>query len=198
MLTRIITHLRGVTHKEFALLASGVIGFMVPALFALDIYTTNTQANLATWIMILIMDVSGLWIACVEGNKRPFLQIGWVGAASLILFAILMKENAWNWGSVETSSFILCALALLLWRALGKKGVLLGLFLQSVAVYVSFIPQAIDYWKKPDPSTWYLWFWTIVGCVCAIYAAEKRDAPHTFIPWACIVLNTAIFILIMR
>lgn len=185
--------------KEAALWGSCVVGFLIPARYAWDVYTQpSIHPNVATWLMILFMDMLGLWMAYAEGNKKPYMQLAWVGGASLITIAILKREGSWDWGIVETVSLGLCFLAISLWKILGKRGVLLGLTLQSTAVYVSFLPQAMYYWARPEPTTWYLWVGSALGCFLAIYGSQKKDAAHTFIPWASIVLNFGILALVLR
>jgi hypothetical protein len=195
-----------VSFKEFVGFAAGVFGFIVPAVFAVDIYNGAIKnANTATWLMIWVMDITGLWIVVAEGNRKPWLQIGWVFAATSIMTAILIRGGSWKWGNTEFLSLGLCLLAVALWQILkngfGKKkeAVIIGLIFQTLATYISVVPQAIDYWKVPAPETWYLWFFSIVSSLMAVYAAEDRRNPvQVFIPWACAALNVSIWILVIR
>ena len=195
--------------KSFALFLSFAIGFIFPALFAWDIFQNNLQQkpNVPTWLMVLLLDVTGLVIAYVEGNKKPYLQLGWVLAAVLIVVAIFLRQGIWEITITEIASFVICIIAITLWLIaknkktifgydIKDKAALIGMTFQSVAIYVSFTPQAMDYWKTPDPSTWYLWFSSIVGCLLAVYGAKQRDIAHTFIPWACALLNAVILVLV--
>ena len=184
--------------QELALWLSGLIGFAFPFKFAYDIYHNVFVANIVTWLLVLILDVVGLLIAVKEGNKRPYLQLGWAIAAVCIMLAILVRQSTFAIGWVEIASSLLCLLAVILWRTAGQHAAILGFTFQTLAVYVSFIPQAVNYWIKPEPSTWYLWFFTAIGCALAIYASPKKDMRHTFIPWGAFILNVAIMMLVLR
>lgn len=192
--------------RKVALWLSGPLGFAVPAYFAFDIWQGNIKGdpNLASWLMVLILDATSLWIVIANGNKKPYTQVGWTCAAVLIVSAILSRNHAWNWGVVEYWSFGLCFSAIFFWQVISNgfgqrnAGMIAGFVLQTAAIYISFVPQVMDYWERPDPTTWYVWFLSVLGCLIGIYGAEKRDMPNTFILWACGVLNLAVWLLVIR
>jgi hypothetical protein len=205
MLTQTTRH-PAIILKEFIGYAAGGLGFIVPAFFAWDIYTGLTKdPNTATWLMVWFMDVTGLIIVVAEGNRKPWLQVGWLLAATLIILAIFFRGGNWYWGNIETISTALCVIAFVLWQACNKLqvtknyGVWVGLALQSLAIFISFIPQGVNYLDHPRPETWYVWFFSIIASLMAIYAAEDRRNPaHVFIPWSCAALNAIIFVLVLR
>jgi len=165
------------TLRSTFLWASGLIGLIVPSLFAVEIYTDNLSANLATWVMVLILDGLGLLLVIKAGNKKPFMQIGWATAATLIVLSIIVSDSSWDWGWVETSSVICCTIAIWLWQT---KSAQLGLWPYMLALFISFGPQVDDV-TQPQPETWWLWTWTIVGCVCAInYRCPKERLRQHF------------------
>lgn len=171
---------------------------LVPLKFAYDIYEKLFIPNMVTWFLILILDVVGLWIVYKEGNKRPLIQIAWVVAAAIIMFAILIRQSIWQIGIIEIVSAIACIVAVILWKTTANHhAVKLALIFQTIAVYISFIPQAINYWDKPEPGTWYLWFWSAIGCALAIYSSPKHNMVSTFIPWAALVLNILVLWLVL-
>lgn len=181
--------------KELCLWISAGLGLFPPAYFAWEIYLAQAVPNAPTWLMVFLLDLTGLWVAYTEGNKRPYLQAAWLIGSIIILAAVLSQPNIWRWGPIEVSSSIVCTLAVILWRMLEKTyAAIVGLALQSIAVYISFLPQIYDYWKAPEPGTWYLWLGSALASVAAIYGAKKHDAAHTFIPYAALGLN--LFILI--
>ena len=183
--------------RQSALWLSGPIGFIFPAMFAWDIYAKNfTQPqNVATWGMVLFMDVLGLILVLKAGNKRPILQIGWCAAAVCIMLAIIVNESRWHWGWVESISILLCGISVWLWQT--RDDPKNALWFYMAAMYVSFAPQAYNYWYKPQPETLYLWTWSIVGCVLAIAGSKKRDFANTFVPWGAAILNVLITILVL-
>ena len=183
------------TLRHSAVILSGLIGFFIPALFALDIYKNNLEQNLATWSMVLFMDMLGVILAFKAGNKRPLLQMGWLAAAVLILSAICLSKSSWHWGVIETLSLISCIAAVYLWQTRSARH---GIYFYVIAGYVSFFPQIADYWKTPQPGTLYLWLTTVIACTLAIYGAEKRDFANTFVPIAFGLLNVLIAVLVLR
>lgn len=187
--------MNAVTLRQMALVVSGLIGFFVPALFALDIYKNHLSQNVATWGMVLAIDFLGLLLAYKAGNKRPLLQAGWCVASVLILLAILSNDGLWHWGWVETISVACGITSIWLWQA---KGAEFGMWPYMLALYISFVPQGVDFWKQPQPETLWLWGWSIVGCIFAIIGAEKRDFANTFIPWGAAILNVGISIIVLR
>ena len=174
---------------------SGIIGFLIPALFALDIYVHHLSLNFATWLMVLILDVLGVVLAYKAGNKRPYLQIGWLVAAICIVIAIFTNGSVWNWGWIETACFALSLISVVLWLT---KSAEVGTWFYLAAMYISFAPQAVNYWHEPQLSTWYVWGGSALACVLAIIAAEKRDVGHILTPAAAALMNLSILVLLFR
>lgn len=206
MLTATISRFTVMDRRELVGYAAGIFGFIVPAFFAWDIYSGHIKdPNTATWLMIWALDFVGLWIVVAEKNPSPWLQVGWVAAATLIMAAIFLRGGSWNWGAIETASIVLCCTAIALWqacklwKATAKYRVWIGLFFQTLATYVAFAPQVANYWQHPDSTTWYLWLFSIATGLMAVYGAKnRRDPASVFIPYACSFLNTLIFILVLR
>ncbi len=178
--------------QNTAVLASGILGFIIPTYFAWTIYQENIPQNLATWSMILLLDFLGLILVYKDGNKKPFLQIGWCVAATCIVLSILFSNSPWQWGTIETVSVAICLLAVVLWLTMSAH---IALYAYLVAFFVSSVPLAMDFWYHPQPGTLWVWLWTIGTCGLAIYGAEKRDMAHTIVPWGAIILNSILAIL---
>jgi hypothetical protein len=181
-----------VTRKESAVLLSGLLGFIIPTYFAWTVYQQGIPQNIATWGMTLVLDVLGLILAYRAGNRRPYLQFGWFFAACCIVLAVLLGESPWHWTWVETSALALAGIAVVVWLTSSAKR---ALWAYMAAAYISVVPLMVDYWQVPQPSTLWLWLWTIGTCLLAIYGAEKRDFANTFVPWGAIVLNGIIAVL---
>lgn len=179
-------------NKERALWVSGVLGFVVPTYFAWTLFKTNVPQNIATWGMVFVLDLLGLVLAYKDGNKKPYLQLGWAVASVCILTAVALSSNPIGWGYTETISVVLCGVAIILWITTSARA---ALWAYMAAMYISFFPLMTDYWGKPQPDTLWLWLWTIVGCLFAILGAEERDFARTFVPWAALGLNAIITVL---
>ena len=181
--------------KELAVLLSGLLGFVVPTYFAWTVYQGDIPQNVASWSMILLLDVLGLVLAYRAGNKQPYLQLGWCFAAICIVLAITFGKSPWHWGWVESVSLILAGFAIVLWLTLSAQK---ALWAYMAATYISYVPLMVDYWEVPQPGTLWLWLWTVGTCLLAIYGAQKRDFANTFVPWGCVLLNITIAWLCIR
>lgn len=142
--------------------------------------------------MILFLDFLGLILAYRDGNEKPYLQLGWASAATCVVLAIVLGDSSWHWEIMESVSLFLCIVAVVTWLlASSRKALCAYVF----AMYVSFAPQAIDYYKQPQAETWWLWAGTIVACILAIHGAPRRDFANTFVPFAAVLLNSIILLL---
>lgn len=178
--------------KHWVVVASGILGFVIPTYFAWTLYVTHVPQNIATWGMVFALDALGLILVYKDGNKKPFLQIGWAVAMCCVFLAVILNGNQMVWGRTEIISVILCVVAIILWITMSARK---ALWAYIAAMYISFIPLAVDYWNKPQPDTLWLWLWTIVTCLLAILGAEKRNFAYTFVPWAVIGLDAIIVVL---
>ncbi len=178
--------------KEVATVTSGVLGFLIPTYFAWTLYKQSIPQNVASWSMVLLLDFVGLILIIKAGNKKPYLQAGWFGAALCIVLAILVGKSPWQWGMTESISLAFCGAAIVLWLTMSAR---IGVWAYMAAMYISFVPQMVDFWHKPEPDTLWLWCWTIGTCLLAIYGAPKRDFANIFVPWAAILLNVIIAVL---
>ena len=177
------------TTKVLAVVVSGALGFIIPTYFAWTLYADSVPQNVVTWGMVFVLDLLGLILAYRGGNKKPYLQVGWAMAAFCIFVTVMLNGSQVNWGWTEIISVVLCCVAIVLWLT---RSALVAQWAYMAAMYISFVPLMVDYWKEPQPDTLWLWLWTIVSCFLAILGAEKRDFANTFVPWAAIVLNVII------
>ncbi len=168
---------------------SGGLSFLLSIYFAWFVFSRNIPQNVASWSMLLVLDVIGLWAAIKSGNKRPHLQIGWTASALCILIAILNTSHPAHWGHNETIALVLCGVTIFLWLTTSPK---VALVMYVLAVYISFLPLAIDYWNIPQRETLWLWVSSIWIGLLAVYGAPRYDFTHTFVPWTSVLLN-AIF-----
>ena len=177
--------------RAIAIIVSGLMGFIFPTYFAWTLYQQNLPQNIATWSMVLLLDCLGLFLAYKDGNKKPYLLIGWTLAAACIVVAITIGKSPWHWGWPESVSLFLCGVAVMLWLTMSARR---AIWAYTIAMYVSFVPLMIDYYK-PQLETLWLWLGTIVTCILAIHGAPKRDFTHIFVPISALILNAIILIL---
>lgn len=169
------------TGKDIAMTASGLLGFVLPTLFAWKIFAEHIHQNMASWCMIFVLDVLGVLIAYQEGNKKPYFQLGWTGSVLCIIFAVWINQDPWHWGWIENISLCLCCITLITWKT---KGVHLATWVYIIAMYMVLIPV---FWQL-EQGIWIL-IWSIETCLLAIYGAPKRDFANTSIPISMLILN---------
>lgn len=172
--------------REIAVILSGIVSFTASTCFALTVFLQDIPQNIATWAMVLILDFIGLILVISDGNKKPYLQIGWTISAFCIVSAIIFNDSPWHWGIIESASSILCAISIVIWiKTTAHK----ALWAYMVASYTSCYPLIKDYWYSSQPETIWIWLCTIAACLLAIYGAPKRDFANVFIPWNAIIIN---------
>lgn len=181
--------------RSISLSMSGVLGFLATTVFAWTLYTWSIPQNIASWLMVLSLEIVGLASVYKDGNKQPYLQIGWTLAALSVVLAILFGNNSWQWGQMESMSLLFCGIALVVYFAVSAR---VAICVYMIAMYVSLAPLMVDYWYEPQINTLWFWFANITACAFAIYGAPKRDFANTFIPWASILQNAFIVILCIK
>ncbi len=181
--------------KRFANVLSGIIGLVAPSLFAVMVYLDRIPQNIATWGMICINNVIGIYLVTKEGNATPYMQWGWLISSTGVFVAIVCGANPVHWGAIETYSLAACVLAIGFRVALGATAALLA---YVSAVLISSLPLIIDYWYLPQVNTWWLWASTVVSCSLAIFGAKERTVSYVLVPGFIGVLNAFILYLTIR
>ncbi|MDD3531041.1 MAG: hypothetical protein PHV99_00375 [Candidatus Pacebacteria bacterium] len=180
--------------KSQAILIGGLMGFAIPTYYAWMLYTTNVKQNVATWMMVFVLDLLGLVLAWRGGNKKPYLQIGWAMAAFLIFVVVATSDQPSVWRWTEYSSTALVVVAIVLWITLDA---LRAQWAYMTAMWISFVPLMKDYWSEPQPGTLWLWLLTIVSCLFVVLGAEKRDFANIFVAVGAGLLNVVITAIIL-
>jgi hypothetical protein len=181
--------------KQKLTLLSGILGFIVPMVFAYTIMAQKIPQNIASWGMVLVLDLLGVALAIKAGNKKPYMQIGWAIAAVFIVAAILFTNHSWQFGIVEGASLLFASIAVYMWLFGSPR---IGLYAYIAAMYISFAPVMVDYWTNPVLETIWVWEWSALTCMIALFGAEKKDFSSLFVPWAAMVLNLIITWLCLR
>ena len=178
--------------KTCAVTASGLLSFGICVLFAWVLYAGRIPQSIATWGMSAALDTLGLILVIKDGNKKPFLQLGWAAAGLFVFTAVLLNGNRVGWGLTETISVMFFGIAVWLWVTQTARR---ALWAYMIARYVAFVPLMVAYWDKPQPDTLWLWLLMVVACLLAILGAEKRDFTNTFVPWGAAGMNIFIAVL---
>jgi len=181
--------------KQIIGLVSGIIAFIMPVMLAADVAMGLTNLNTATWLMIWALDLVGLALVIRGGNKLPALQVAWAIAATLIVLALIYRNNAWVWRWSEIGALVGCAAATLAWWRRAEKQ---GLYFYFAASVISFYPQFEDYFVHPAPETWYVWTFSAFACALSYLSAEKRDMAHLGTPAFFFCFNVVVLIMVLR
>lgn len=192
------------TVKEIAFalnMFGAVLGSLAACFYAVRVWLRYERANLATWAIVLVLDVVGLYLTYATGNHEPYIQIGWCVAALLIVAAAFVRKGDWQWTSIDTAVLILCALSVAIW--LSSEAVLASLLGYLIAAFLSALPQARDYVRHPDVARKSAWVWqvsviAILFPLVAKYVEGKSGIEHTLVYWALIGLNVIMSALCMR
>ena len=142
--------------------AGAVIGSAAASLYGVRIWMGKEQANLATWFTVFILDFVSLYLADGTGKNKPYIEIGWCVAATIIVLGLLAtfaKKGKWVWSKTETVVLLVSFASVLVW--LGSKEVIISLLGLATAFVISAIPQAKDYLKNPVVARKSAWVWQV-------------------------------------
>lgn len=178
-----------------------VLGSLAACFYAVRVWLKYERANLATWAIVLVLDVVGLYLTYATGNHEPYIQIGWCVAALLIVIAAFVRKGDWHWALIDTAVLIICAVSVAIW--LTSEAVLASLLGYLIAAFLSALPQARDYVRHPDVARKSAWVWqvsviAILFPLAAKYVEGKTGVEHTLVYWALIGLNVIMSTLCMR
>jgi hypothetical protein len=178
-----------------------VIGCATAVLYALRISQGKEPANLATWAIVWVLDIVGLYLAYATGNHEPYIQIGWVFAASLIVLAAWKQKGDWVWSKTESWVLTLCTVSMGIWVLSGDVVISLGGYI--LAAWLSAVPQARDYIKNPKAASASAWVWqvSIVSMAFTLaskFVTGKTGAEHTLVYYALTLMNIVMAMLCMR
>ncbi len=176
---------------------SGLIGWASVSAFAFQIHRMKLHVNLATWGMILLLDVIGLALVILSGNKEPFIQAGWTLAAIFVFIAACVNRGNWEWTLVETFSLVCCVVSIAVWIMSGSAWSLLA---YVFAGYFSAIPQAKQYWLDHVEARKSAWLW-VVSCFAlalAIFGIPSFSPEYSVVPVGFLLLNVAMSWITLR
>lgn len=178
-------------------MVSGIVGFSVTMSFGIWLlHQTNSQEiNFASWAMWTLLDCIALALAWKASTERPYMLIGWTAAAVIVTTSILWKGAMWQLGFAEVVSMIAVVLATHLWWT-NKWG--MGLIACAIAMFVAGIPQVVNFWNAPAPSTWWLWAGTAVSGILSILGSEDKKGLQNAPAYSSIMYQTLVLLVLFR
>ncbi len=176
------------TFRQSIKVTSGAITSIATIVFAYILYAKGIHLNLTTWLLILLLDSIGLILVYKGGDTRPWLLIGWTTAALCVVIAIIITGGRVTLTAVEAITLSLAVFAIWQWLRSGKP--VIGLRWQSIAMWLSSLPMLYDFWRQPQPWTWWLWAITIICCVTEVAATDDRSEIKILVQLSAIGLNT--------
>ncbi len=208
-------------------IAGAVVGCSSAAIFAVRIWRGKEEANIATWLVVFLLDWGGLYLAYTTGNEKPYLQIGWCAAATCILAAVAKTHGVLAWHSSgvtkewrgyllslrlrlcrelrrpshEMVTVAICLLAIAIWIASGIAWLALAAY--TAAMFVSAWPQARDYLKRPHVARKSSWVWLVSVISLELVVGSQAidgtiDVPHTLVYAALLMLNIVMSAICLR
>jgi uncharacterized membrane protein YbaN (DUF454 family) len=147
--------------------------------------------------MWALLDVCAVLMLIKAGNKKPYLQVGWMFAACFVTITLLFTNSVWQWGWVETASVFLTCVCAWFWMTEEKEKVA-GLFACSIAMFVAGVPQIYSFWNMPQQDTWWLWACTLLACIISFAGAPKFDVRNTLLTLTSAVYNVVILAVLFR
>ncbi len=176
---------------------AGVLVSVVATLYAIQIYRSRLHINIATWGMILLIDIFGLLLALSSGNAHPSIHTAWVVTDVFICVAVLALKSNWKWTHIETLSFIAFILSVLWWLTSESIWSIVGYL---IACLFTLLPQAYQYWhdrKLARRSSW-IWIMNSIALVMTILSLHTISFEYSIVSLGLLTLNLAMVLIALR
>lgn len=179
--------------KQYVAVIGGIIAVSILLHYAINVWRKKAEAqSVATWLMWTLLDILLLtttWLA----EKPVWLPLGWTVGASLVTLSLFV-HGQWVWSRKETLCTIATTVATGVWLT---QGAVAGIVAGTLAMTCAGIPLLIDMARNPQRSTFPVWFFTVVACVCTLIGSDWTLA-STFLPFGSITYNGILSILALR
>lgn len=177
--------------------AAGILVAVSATAYALQVYRAHLHANMATWLMVVIIDAFGLVLALTSGNKNPMIHTVWVVTDILICLAILRNTAHWHWRHIESLSLGACLISLTLWVTTESS---LSLYAYLMACGFTLLPQAIQYWTNRTLARKSAWLWVInsIALVMTILSVEPLTLEYSIVSLGLLTLNLLMVLIALR
>lgn len=185
----------------------GIVGCLVSSTFAVQIWRSKLQLNFVTWLTVLVLDLSALFLMLykVMGEhfdlhaltwaNFPYLQAGWTIAAMIILAAIVHVGFTVAWSRIEKVSVFAAVAAAVLRFYLPDEPAMIVLI---IGMLMSIWPQARDYWHKPDPRTLWVWYMSIAATLLQAGSITELSWKEILLPLTYFGVNAGMVAIILR
>ncbi len=176
---------------------AGILVAISATAYAFQVYRAHLHANMATWLMVVLIDGFGLVLALATGNSNPAIHIVWVVTDVLICFAILRNTAHWHWKLIETLSLVACITSLTLWVTTDSA---FSLYAYLIACAFTLLPQAIQYWKNRTLARKSAWLWIVnsIALVMTILSVQSLTPEYSIVSLGLLVLNLAMVLIALR
>ena len=179
--------------KETIGLIGGVVAVSVLLHYAWKVFRREAEAqSIATWLMWATIDTL-LLVTTWQAHKAIWLPLGWSVGATLVTISLL-RDGKWKWTRRETLAAICAAIATIVWQTQGAE---IGVVAGSLAMTCAGVPLLLDMIKLPLPSTFSVWFFTCVACVCTLIASDWTLA-SAFLPCGSLIYNGSLCFIVRR
>jgi hypothetical protein len=181
---------------HFGIIA-GVLVSIVATLYAVQIYRLRLNVNIATWGMILLIDVLGLILAFSAGNREPYIHLAWVTTDILICSAIIIRHPHFAWSRFDTASLLLFLISLSVWMISDSE---LSVFGYLIACFFTLLPQARQYFhdrRIARKSSW-IWIMNCIALVMTILSVPVITYEYSLVSLGLLVLNLGMVMIALR
>lgn len=153
-------------------IAGALIGLLTNGFFCVWLLCQPGTQNLntASWVMWTIMNGIVVFLSIKEGNKRPWLFIGWTVTTSITTVGMILKGASFQIGTTEIISILGVITSVYFWI---KNKTANALIACAVAMFIAGIPQMVNFWYTPAISTWWLWAGNAIACALSMFGSAK-------------------------
>ncbi len=176
---------------------AGILVSIVATAYAIQIYKERLHVNIATWMMIVLIDVLGLVLAYSSGNAQPSIHIAWLVTDTLILGTALIMRANWHWRYIETISLVMFVTSLAWWHFVDSVWSILGYL---VACFFTLLPQAIQYWHHRPLAKKSAWIWIMnsIAIVMTLLSLQDISFEYSVAALGLLVMSLAMVMIALR
>lgn len=170
----------------------------VPSTLFLFRYTVQLLCHkapptgLASFMMWTVLDTL-LLVNTIRNGQPLWMPLGWVLGAGSVTVALCIR-GTWHWTRRETLSLIGAVLAATVSMLTSGRW---GLVASLTAMMAAGTPILIDNLKVPVRATFMVWFTTVIACILSLLGSDW-SFDGTILPWASLVYNGAMSIIVLR
>jgi hypothetical protein len=176
---------------------AGILVSIVATAYAIQIYKEHLHVNIATWMMIVLIDILGLVLAFSTGNAQPSIHIAWLVTDTLILVTAVSMRANWHWRYIETICLILFVTSLAWWHFDDSVWSIVGYL---VACFFTLLPQAIQYWhdrRLAKKSAW-IWIMNSIAIVMTLLSLHEISFEYSVAALGLLVMCLAMVMIALK